>query len=122
MKAILIDPYSETITETQINDWREIAPALDCDLFTTVTLSFKNGFPEETLYVDDCGLITGEIQDKKFIRLEGYGAPLAGKALILSTNEEGESRGTKMEVEEVKSKVKFMDYFQVAFAIKLGNF
>lgn len=100
-KAILINAKARTITEHTINSWRDIAPAIGCELFTCVGLD-RNG---ETAYVDDMGLLT---QPTNFIKFESYPQPLAGSALILGTDHEGESVDTKLTVEEVGKMVKFL--------------
>lgn len=85
MKALLIDPVARTITECDIEGWRDIAPALGCSLFDVVRLDALND-----LYVDDEGLLS-------YPNPRGYfaigGRVFAGRGLVLGHNvENGESR------------------------------
>ena len=54
----------------------------------------------ETLYVDDEGLYA---ENQRFFTWDGYPKPLAGRGLILGTDEEGESIDTDMEPEDVET-------------------
>jgi hypothetical protein len=60
--------------------------------------------------VDDEGLLKPQ---EGFFIYEGYRQPLAGNGLVLGTDEEGESVDPKMTLEELKSRVTFMDNFEV---------
>ena len=86
MKAYLIDPFAQTITEVEYSgDYKQIYSLIDADLFTTATFN-EHG---DTVFVDDEGLINGKPQE--FFLVRGYPTPLAGKGLILGTDEDGES-------------------------------
>jgi hypothetical protein len=100
MKAIKIDAITQTVSEITIDIWSEIAPAIGCDLFDCVCLS-----PTETLYCDDEGLLKNP---EHFIQIRGYPQPLAGSALILGSDEEGESVDTKLTIEQVQKMVTFL--------------
>jgi hypothetical protein len=106
-RGILINPFDRTVTEVEqrLDDYRQIYVALSTDehkvdCFTTVEVS-----PRDTLWVDDEGLLKGET---KFFELEGYRQPLAGCGLILGHDGNGESVGTTIPLELVKSKVRFV--------------
>lgn len=109
MKAILIDPYAETITEVEYNgDWRTIYEHIDCDT-------------GDGIYVDDNGLITGDLTEKKFFLLDTYHQPVVGKGLVLGVDDEGEStspQGTT--VEYLKKHIKFMDYNTMSMIAQTG--
>jgi hypothetical protein len=103
MKAFLIDPAAKTVTQVEYNgNWRDIYPLIDCDCFTTVDIDGQN-----TMFLDDEGLLRdGEIH------YFAYGKscpPLAGKALVLGYDEEGETVASTLTLEEVQSKVWFMN-------------
>jgi hypothetical protein len=104
MKAIKIDAINRTVSEVEIKDWQEIAPAIGADMFTCVGIE-----DEETLYIDDEGLFNA----KAFFTIEGYPEPLANDGLILGTDGMGESKDTALTVEEVKGMVKFLSPLQV---------
>ena len=106
MKAIFVNAEDQTVTETEINGWEEIAPAIGADLFATVDIS-----PTETVFVDDEGLLKNP---SHFIMFEGYPQPLAGNGLILGLNRDnGEEVSTKLTVEEVKAQVTFLSKLDI---------
>ena len=105
MKAILIDPKERTISEVDYDgDWRNISKLIDCDLFSCVYIP-----KDDSIYVDDEGLYR---ENQSFFKWSTYDSPLAGKALILGTNDEGESIACTHTVEEVKQNVKWMVYIK----------
>ena len=103
MKAFLIDPAAKTVTEVEYSgDWKDIYPLTDCDCFTTVDIDGQN-----TMFLDDEGLLKGH-RDDFFI----YGwdcPPLAGKALVLGYDEEGETVAPTVTLEEIVSKVVWLN-------------
>jgi hypothetical protein len=100
-KAILIDSSAREIKEVEINDYTEIAPMIDCEIFTVARMSQKTD-----AYVDDMGLLGSPTA---FFRMEGgYPTPLAGNGLLMDTDDMGESVDVSMTLDEVKSKVVFM--------------
>ena len=80
MKALLIDPVAETVTTIEINDWRDISPALNCSLFDCVQISSN-----VSIFVDDEGLY---VEDQHFFYHPGYRQPLAGRGLVLGFDDE----------------------------------
>lgn len=100
MRAILIDPFTQTVTETDYNgDFHHIYSLIGCDTFTVLEVGAGN-----VLYLDDEGLFK-DLASQAFFGLSGYPNPLAGKGLILGTNDEGESIATRLTIEQVKRKV-----------------
>ena len=109
MKAILIDARAKEVRAVDVDKSKGIKPIYDhvkCETFTCVILE-----GEETLYVDDEGLINGT--DVGFV-LSCYQEPLMGNGLILGTDEMGESVDTKLTVEEVRSWVIFKTRVEMA--------
>jgi hypothetical protein len=113
-KAIKIDAVNRTVTEVEINDWQDIAPAIGADLFTCVDLGGG-----ETLYVDDEGLLKNP---EHFMMIGGYPEPIAGSGLILGTDEMGESKDTELTVELVRDGVHFISRAEARFLSALGAF
>jgi hypothetical protein len=70
------------------------------------------------LYVDEEGLLN---DPQHFIYWEGAKQPFAGSGLIVSRSEDGDNASTKMTLEEVKSKVKFLSKFDVITHLNLGT-
>ena len=100
-KAIFINSTTEEVTEVVINDYTEISPIIGCEIFTVARMSAKTD-----AYVDDMGLLG--TPTAFFMLKGGYPQPIAGNALLMDTDEEGESVDCSMTLDEVKSKVKFM--------------
>lgn len=102
MKAFLIDPATRTITETTISSWRDIAPALECDLFDVVQIG-----PNVSVYVDDEGLFK---DDQCFFQLIHYPQPLAGKGLVLGFDPEtGDSTDCPVTAEQILNSLFWME-------------
>lgn len=105
MKAILIDPFNETVTEVEhTGNYKHIYELLShpehpVDCFTAVRLG--NG---DAIYVDDEGLLK---DPKHFFVWKGYPQPMAGKGLLLGSNDEGESISPETTLEYVKGRVSF---------------
>lgn len=105
MKAILIDPFEKTVTEVDHNgNYRQIYTLLShpehrVDCFTVVQIE-----NDDAIFVDDEGLLK---DPKHFFVWRGYPQPLAGKGLILGTNDEGDSVDAVISVEDVKKRVSF---------------
>jgi len=101
MKAILINPFDQTIKETEYTgDYREIYSLVECRTFDCVRLT-----PHEDMYIDDEGLL---IDNQRYFRMVEIGANYAGKALLLSHDDEGETKATNWTLQDVKSMVEFL--------------
>lgn len=101
MKAILINPFDQTIKETEYTgDYREIYSLVECRTFDCVRLT-----PHEDMYIDDEGLL---IDNQRYFRMLEIGANYAGKALLLSHDDEGETTATNWTLQDVKSMVEFL--------------
>ena len=99
MKAILINPFDQTIKETEYTgDYREIYSLVECRTFDCVRLTIEND-----MYIDDEGLL---IDNQRYFSIEGrnYG----GKALLLSHNSEGETTATDWTLQETKDMVEWL--------------
>lgn len=112
MRAILINPLEQSITEVEYTgDFRNIYEHLKCGTFDVVNLTRG-----EDVFVDDNGLLVFPNPHGYFVWIAEDGSiygPLAGRGLILGTNEDGESVGTKMALDDVKRKVMFLTADQV---------
>jgi hypothetical protein len=101
-KAILINVEAQTVTETTIGHYSEIYKAIGkgCSTFEC-PVQLEN---DDTVYVDECGLYH---DPKGCFILNGWNYPLVGNAIILGSDDEGESVDCQSTVEEVKARVKF---------------
>lgn len=84
MRALLIDPSRDIdffITEIQLETWKDIVPAIGgpCSLFTTVSTEMLG---ENTGFVDDEGLLNGQMHDVGAFYVKDYPNPLAGRCVV----------------------------------------
>lgn len=101
MRAILIDPFSKSITEVDHSgDYKQIYQFLQISSpFTSIRLA-----PREVLFIDDEGLLKDQAH-QKFFKISAIAQPLAGRGLILGFNAEGESVGTNLTLSQIKANV-----------------
>ncbi len=101
-KAILIDVQAQTITETQIGHYSDIYAKIGngCHTFAC-PVEFDNG---DSLYIDDEGLYN---DPKGCFIMKGWSMPVVGNAIILGSDEEGESVDCQSTIEEIASQLKF---------------
>lgn len=98
MKAVRIDATNRTITEVQVNDFKDIQRHIGCD-------TFSQGMPlseGDMLWVDDCGWMTAK---KAFTFM---GNVFAGNGLITGSDEEGEEKDCLCSVTAAQFLAKFM--------------
>lgn len=90
MKAYLIDPFTKTVSEVDYDgNYQNIYKLISSDTNPVSTFTCVNvNEAEDTVFVDDEGLLDN-MNTQQFFSLNGY--PLAGKGLVLGTNEDGES-------------------------------
>ena len=99
--AILINAKDRIIDEIQCTDYKDIQKLIDCGCFTTGH-SFNNN---DTLYVDDEGLINGTTHGFYF-----NGRLLAGNGLVCGANDEGENADVKHRIGQIENMVQFLPY------------
>lgn len=84
MRAYLINPHDQTITEVDYSgDYCQIYDLIECQTFDVARINDRG----DVIYVDDEGMF----HNSEFFDLPGYSQPLAGLGLVLGTNDEGES-------------------------------
>tara|TARA_B100000424_G_scaffold57448_1_gene41486 strand:+ start:2608 stop:3072 length:465 start_codon:yes stop_codon:yes gene_type:complete len=106
MRAYLIDPIKREISVVSYNgDYQMINELINSQRGFDAVYGFRN---EDTLYVDDEGLLLKENHAFEFTYDNGHTQPLMGKALVLGTDAEGESVAVKSTLEEVASKVNWI--------------
>lgn len=108
MRAILIDPQTRTVSEVDYNgDYTQISELIEASYFDCVKI---NSLAEggDTIFVDDEGLLNDKVGQVGMFRVDGdYPAYLAGKGLILGTDQEGESVATKLDLDKVRAMIAF---------------
>jgi len=104
-RAILIDPFNETITEVKMVDTKlqTIYALLGCNIITITSL--VNGID---MVLDDEGLLK-DSEKQAYFKFGIGSQPFAGKALIVATDDEGDfaSLPEKVSVDKINDKVIF---------------
>lgn len=111
MKAILIDPDTQTITDVDDNfeDFREIQRIIECSCFT-----IAGGIGEypnhDCVFCDDEGMLKFNLF---FTKMDHYPTPLAGRILVLGATADGGSTDVHITKTELTKQVQFMNIAQV---------
>ena len=84
-KAILIDPFNETVSQVTLVDTKlqTIRTLIDCEIITMTGLA--NGVD---MILDDEGLLK-DSESQAYFKFGIGSQPFAGKALIVGTDDEG---------------------------------
>ena len=103
MKGILINPFDETIKEVvYTGNIQEIYDLIACRTFDVVRLNNRIDDMRDDMYIDDEGLL---IDNRYFtIGNKNY----AGRALIMSHEDEGDTVGTELTVQDIESVVQWL--------------
>lgn len=100
--AYLINPFDCTITEVNYTgEFTNIYEHIDCERFDVARIN-EHG---DGLFIDDDGLYR---EEQRFFIHADYPQPLAGRALCLGTDEEGDSVAPHITIEELRSKVEWV--------------
>lgn len=114
MKAILINAKTRDIKEVSVGDYKEMYVHLECSMFQVGT-ELPN---QDSIFVDEEGLINGT---EYFFTYKDAHQPFAGNGLVMGCNDDGESVDCKIELNEVKSNVKFYDKTELIMAVAMGE-
>lgn len=105
MRVILVNPFDETVKEAVYGgDFREIYDLIGCRIFTVQMIDEDND-----LYLDDEGLLYVDNSNEgpqRYFKYKGLGT-FAGKGLIMSHDDEGDSKATTLDLMEVSSMIEF---------------
>ena len=103
-KAILIDVVAQSLSVVEIESLQSIYNHIGngCNLFQ-VPIEFDNS---DCIYVDEEGLLKDV--HGGFI-MKDWSYPLIGNALIVGSDEEGDSVDFKSDLEELKKQIHFVD-------------
>lgn len=83
MRAILIDPTTETVTEIEVQKFKDLYRICECTMVEAVRMPAGH-----QLWLDEEGLLKPE--PKPFFQVPWYPQPLCGKAVLLGTDARGE--------------------------------
>jgi hypothetical protein len=102
-KAIKIDVVNKELSYVKINHYSDIYREIgnNCDLFC-IPIQFDN---EDCIYGDEEGLLK-EVQGG--FTMEGWAYPLCGNAIILGTDEEGDSVDCLTTIDELLPKIRWV--------------
>ena len=104
-RAILIDPFTQTISEVKMVDTKlqTIYTLLECRIITITSLA--NGID---MVLDDEGLLK-DSESQAYFKFGIGSQPFAGKALVIATDDEGDfaSLPEKVSVDKINDKVIF---------------
>ena len=100
-KALKIDVVNQTVTEITIGESNDIYKEIGngCELFCC-PISFENG---DTLYADDESLLRENVEG--CFLMDNWSYAIVGNAIILGTDEEGESIDCKYSPIDVYSQI-----------------
>jgi hypothetical protein len=102
MRAILIDPFTRTVTEIDID------PSLD-NLYSTLhvdMITVVRWDETHALILDDEGLLKSK-DEMEYWWANGSGQPFAGRGLILG-DDYGENRAATLTVQSVEERMRFV--------------
>jgi len=103
MKAIKIDVANKKVSQVNIENYKEIYGQIGngCNLFCC-PVQWENN---DVLYADDEALLKDELEG--CFMMPDFNYPIVGNAIILGTNEEGESVDVKTKISELQKKIMF---------------
>lgn len=105
MRAYLIDPEARTVSAVvHTGHHTDIYRHIGAGCFDAVRFDRGRGMTGDVAYVDDNGLLRPV---RHFFWIEGYPHPTVGKALVLGTTRDGDSRAPRHSLEEITRKVEF---------------
>ena len=109
-RAILINPFNETIMDVMMVDTKlqTIKNLIDCEIITVAGIGTSNQYRGIDLILDDEGLLK-DSEHQAYFKYGIQSQPYAGKALMVATDDEGEtvSLPESITVEKVSEKVIF---------------
>lgn len=115
MKAFKIDAVNKTVTEIELEEGKTLRgmQAVVGGTITTAVI-LEN---EDTVFVHDEGLYLFP----DFFFIEGNGQPNAGNGIVTGCNANGKTVGVQSTLEEIRSRVRFLDKAQaLELAEELG--
>lgn len=103
MRAILIDPFTRTVSDIETDaSLDDLYSVLQVDLITVIRVGAGHA-----MILDDEGLLKDK-SVQAYFGMKGLDQPLAGRAMILGDNY-GENRAATLTLDEVKDKVIWLD-------------
>lgn len=112
MRAIKINPKDKTVSVVEYTGhYKNIYEHIEADCFDVVRIGDEH---DHMIFVDDEGLLNNKIATHGMFRFDGDNPVyLAGPALILAHDSEGESTAATLEVSDVYQRVAFGEPMRV---------
>ena len=112
MRAILINPINETIKEVFYAKNKEysrlnwIQDTIDCRTIDGIRLDDNSQY----MYIDDEGMLSNMNYFFRYTNNDYYVEPvlIAGKALVVGTNEEGDDIEPELTIGDLRSRIQFL--------------
>lgn len=103
MKTILIDPFERKVAALELigEGLDPIYAAIHADCFSIVALDDKG----DALFIDDDGLFR---ERQEFFAIGNYPHPLAGRSVLLGTDDEGNTTPPRAGLEQVQRAVRWL--------------
>jgi hypothetical protein len=114
MRALLIDPTTRTITETELdsNDWRNAARVLGCESIESAGVLNGDIFDRwHGVYVDSKALLDESNPPTHYFEIntaQGWSYPIGSKGVVHGGDRENTAAAT-MTVDEVRAIVRFSE-------------
>ena len=114
-KAILIDAYNQEVREVELDHKKGLDKyyeLLDCQTFAVpyyLDIKDTEAAYKDAMMVDDEGLYN----QSAYFKYKDIIYPVIGNALIVGTDEEGDTIDHRQDIEEVKENVEFWTREQV---------
>jgi hypothetical protein len=111
VKGILIDPFACTVTEVEhdADHYQGIYDLISHESMKvgTFTCAYSDLLkPGDAIFVDDDGLLK---HCERFFQIAGHPQPLAGKGLVLGSDDEGDTVSCKTSLDIVRMSVVFAE-------------
>ena len=108
LRGILIDPYEKKVEEVYVEPYPEWKKLIECDDIEAVTIAVRPDGHRVTMWVDGEFLLNEKAKGP-FFQIITHPQPMGGKALILNTDEAGETVGTDIPADLVRKHVTWPD-------------
>jgi hypothetical protein len=102
LKAILIDPFNQTIIEHETDgELHSIYKLMQVSMIEAVYLNSS----KDCMYVDEEGLL-GNLLEQAWFRIEGFeDNPFAGRGLVFGTTDDGGNSSPRITVDQLRTLV-----------------
>lgn len=108
LRGIICDPYTRTVEEVFTEPYPAWKSLIEVDMIEAVTIARYADGSCETLWIDEEGLLH-EKADGPYIKVRTHPQPMAGKGIVLGTDQKGDTISSRLPVDLVKEMISFPD-------------